>query len=181
VEIKGVCLITRVFALITMGQVLALHNKEAPLGQVSFNRPVNVACGCLVKATCKKRTRLVNSSLLTFFLDCHGRSLQVSFIDYKLHALHRSNFVHRLSRRHLRLELNSGDVTHEWIRNRPQCGLLIGRIFYPCGRWLTQDTRRSASGLPIDRQWQWTWPGELRVKPVPKAPCRLKCRLKSAI
>jgi hypothetical protein len=141
-------LITRVFALITMGQVLALHNKEAPLGQVSLNRPVNVPCACLVKATCKKRTGLVNSSLLTFFLDCHGRSLRVSFIDYKLHALHRSNFVYRLPRCHPRLGLDSGDVTHEWIRGRPQRGLLIGRISFPCGRLLTQDTRRSVLVKP---------------------------------
>jgi hypothetical protein len=39
-------------------------------------------------------------------------------------------------------DLDFGDVTHEWIRGRSQCGLLIGRIFYPCGRRLTQDTRR---------------------------------------
>jgi hypothetical protein len=37
--------------------------------------------------------------------------------------------------------------------------------------------KSSASRCPLR---QWTWPGELRDKPVPKAPCRLKSRLKSA-
>jgi hypothetical protein len=54
VEIKGVYLIANYKGV----RSNYLHNKEAPLGQVSINRPVNVACACLVPGHMQKEDEI---------------------------------------------------------------------------------------------------------------------------